>query len=320
MSRPSKTLTSGKDYPGTWNQFLEWFHDEDSCLEYLEKLRWPDGFICPRCNATDDSYRLSRGRLMCRKCQYQSTVTAGTIFDKTRTPLRSWFAAAWYITNQKNGVSALGLQRMLGLGSYETAWTMLHRFRRAMVNTERERLSGIVEVDETYVGGRDVGKTRAPHPDSKKSIVIIAIEVQEPKGFGRIRLRRIADASKDSVESFICDSIEPGSIVQTDGSAAYRSIDKLGYTRNKIVQLGADEPAHVTLVGVHRIASLLKRWLMDTHQGSVNPEQLDCYLEEYTFRFNRRTSRSRGMLFFRLLEQSVATPPITYQKIAGLTQ
>lgn len=184
-----------------------------------------------------------------------------------------------------------------------------------MVNPERERLSGIVEVDETYVGGRDDGKTRPPHRDSKKSVVIIAVQLLEPKGFGRIRLRRIADATKSSVEPFICDSIEPGAIVQTDGSPVYGSIQQYGYTRNKIVQLGAGDPAHITLAGVHRIASLLKRWLMGTHQGSVKAEQLDYYLDEYTFRFNRRTSRSRGLLFFRLLEQAVMTAPVTYQEI-----
>ena len=252
---------------------------------------------------------------MCRLCRYQCTVTAGTIFEKTRTPISSWFAAAWYITSQKNGVSALGLQRMLGLGSYQTAWTMLHRLRRAMVNPQRERLSGVVEVDETYVGGRDDRKTRALHPDSKKSIVIIAVELLEPKGFGRIRLQRITSATKKSIEPFIRDSIEPGAVVQTDGSAVYGSIQNDGYTRNKIVQLGSENPAHVTLAGVHRIASLLKRWLIGTHQGSVKPEQLDFYLDEYTFRFNRRTSRSRGLLFFRLLEQAVMTAPVTYQEI-----
>jgi len=315
MNRPSKNLRSGRDYPGTWNQFVAWFHDDSSCLEYLEKLRWPDGFNCPRCDAIGEPFRLSRGRIMCRLCRHQSSVTAGTIFEKTRTPLSSWFAAAWYITSQKNGVSALGLQGILGLGSYETAWMMLHRLRRAMVHPERNKLSGIVEVDETYVGGRDERKTRAPHPDSKKSIVAIAVELQEPKGFGRIRLRRIENASKSSLEQFIGDSIEPGSIVQTDGSPAYGSIHNHGYKRNKVVQLGAENPAHVTLAGVHRIASLLKRWLMGTHQGSVRPEQLDSYLDEYMFRFNRRTSRSRGLLFFRLLEQAVRTPPVTYQEI-----
>ena len=252
---------------------------------------------------------------MCRMCRHQCTVTSGTLFDKTRTPLRLWFAAAWYITNQKNGVSALGLQHALGLGSYQTAWSMLHRLRRAMVIPDRERLSGVVEVDETYIGGRDEGKTRAPQADSKKSIVIVAVELLQPKGFGRIRLRRIANASKSSVVPFVNQTIEPGAVVHTDGSAAYRTIHEHGYTRHKIVHLGSPDPAHATMPGVHRIASLLKRWLLGTHQGSVQSDQLDYYLDEFTFRFNRRTSRSRGLLFYRLLEQALATSPVTYQEI-----
>ena len=127
---------AGQDYPRTWNEFLDWFATEEACLGFLEGLRWPDGFVCPRCAVAGDAYRASRTRLMCRTCQYQGSVTSGTIFDKTRTPLRVWLAAAWYLTNQKQGVSALGLQRVLGLGSYQTAWTMLHRFRRAMVRPQ----------------------------------------------------------------------------------------------------------------------------------------------------------------------------------------
>ncbi len=316
MSRSSKSLVAGRDYPRTWNQFLDWFHDEDACLKYLERLRWPQGFVCPRCGAAEHApYEVTRGRMMCSTCRYQCTVTAGTLFEKTRTPLRSWLAAAWYITNQKNGVSALGLQRVLGLGSYQTAWLLLHRLRRAMVNPERERLAGVVEVDETYVGGRDEGKRRAPQLDSNKSVVAVAIELLQPKGFGRVRLRRVVDASEDSVLPFVCETIEPGAVVHTDGSEAYRSLHKHGYTRHKIVHLGSPNPAHVTMPGVHRIASLLKRWLLGTHQGSVQPDQLDYYLDEYTFRFNRRTSRSRGLLFYRLLEQAVVTAPVTYQEI-----
>ena len=135
---------AGKDYPRNWNEFLDWFGSEEACLAYLERLRWPQGFVCPSCGAAGEPYRSSRSRLMCRSCSHQSTVTAGTIFDKTRTPLRVWLAGAWYLTNQKHGVSALGLQRVLGLGGYETAWTMLHRFRRAMVRPDRERLKGVV--------------------------------------------------------------------------------------------------------------------------------------------------------------------------------
>ena len=308
---------AGRDYPRDWGQFLDWFRDEESCLRYIERLRWPQGFACPRCGQAGEAYRLSRTRLMCRACRHQCTVTAGTIFQKTRTPLRSWFAAVWYVTNQKSGVSALGLKRVLGVRSYQTAWAMLHRLRRAMVRTGRERLSGMVEVDEIYVGGADVGTTRAPSPESKKSIVAVAIEMHEPKGFGRIRLRRIPDASERSLLPFVRDSIEPGSIVHTDGSFAYRSLREHGYIHHRTVVSNAEDPAHVLLPGVHRIASLLKRWLLGTHQGSVQAKQLDYYLDEYTFRFNRRTSNSRGLLFYRLLEQTVVTEPVTYEQIVA---
>ena len=185
-----------QDYPSNWNQFLDWFGTEEACLRYLEKLRWPQGFTCSNCGEVAEPYRSSRGRLVCRACKFQSTVTAGTIFEKTRTPLRVWLAGAWYLTNQKHGANALGLQRVLGLGSYQTAWTMLHRFRQAMVRPDRERLQGLVEVDETYLALTD---RQAPVSEKKKksntdkTLVAIAIEILEPKGFGRIRLQRIMD-------------------------------------------------------------------------------------------------------------------------------
>lgn len=305
---------------------MDWFPDEASCVQFLERLRWPEGFVCPRCGAAAQPYRASRNRLMCSTCRAQCSVTAGTIFEKTRTPLRSWLAAVWYVTNQKHGVSALGLQRVLGLGSYQTAWTMLHRLRRAMIRPGRERLAGVVEVDETYVGGRyPVRKGRKgrrakrslPPLEDKQSVVVIAVEVLEPpKGFGRIRLRRVPTASEETVLPVVLEFIEPGSTIHTDGSWVYRSLPKHGYLRDKTVILGSEDPAHVSLPGVHRIASLLKRWLMGTHQGSVQPHQLDYYLDEFTFRFNRRSSRSRGLLFYRLLEQAVVTNPVTYRAIA----
>lgn len=252
-------------------------------------------------------------------------MTAGTIFDKTRTPLRSWLAAVWYVTNQKQGVNALGLQRVLGLGSYQTAWTMLHRLRRAMIRPGRERLHGVVEVDESFVG-RSVSATgpavkrRKQHTnqaDLRHTIVAIAVEIKTTKGFGRIRLGRIADTSAASVLPFVKDSIEPGAIVHTDGSQAYRSLPKHGYRRMKTVMHGNKKPAHVSMPGVHRVAALLKRWLLGTHQGAIRPQQLDHYLDEFTFRFNRRSSRSRGLLFYRLLEQALVTEPVTYAQIAG---
>lgn len=310
----SNSLKSGRDYPGNWTQFLQWFPDNDSCLQYLENLRWPSGFVCPRCNEQSKVYKLTRNRLLCSKCRYQCTVQAGTLFDKSRTPLTSWFAAAWYITNEKHGVSALGLQRLLGLGSYQTAWTMLHRYRQAMVDPSRTKLSGTVEVDESYIGGTDIGKSRPPSLSSKKSIVAIAVEIRE-KGFGRVRLTRIEEATKKSLNKFIQENIESGSIIRTDGSGVYQALSELGYIRDKHVLFDSKEPAHKKLVGVHRVASLIKRWLLGTHQGSFNIENLDAYLNEYAFRFNRRTSRSRGLLFFRLLEQAVKTPPIRYKDI-----
>ena len=202
---------------------------------------------------------------------------------------------------------------------------MLHRLRRAMVRPGRERLHGVVEVDETVVGRSVPNKPRvserekrlADQQNTRRSIVAIAVEIKSPKGFGRIRLRRIPDHSEASLLPFIKDSIEPGSRVHTDGSWAYRSLSKHGYRRDRTVMLGANHPAHVPMPGVHRVAALLKRWLLGTHQGAVNPQHLDDYLDEFTFRFNRRSSRSRGLLFYRLLEQAVLTDPVSYKDVVG---
>ena len=199
---------------------------------------------------------------MCKDCRHQSTITAGTIFDKTRTPLRVWLAAAWYLTNQKHGVSALGLQRVLGLGSYQTAWTMLHRYRRAMVRAGRERLKGLVEIDEAYIAITDrenpisaVGRKSNTH----KVMIGIAVEILQPNGFGRIRLRKLPSDSKESVRQFIRDSIEPDSIVRTDGSGSYAKLHELGYNHERNVMYGSGTPAHVSMAGVHRVAALLGR-------------------------------------------------------------
>jgi predicted RNA-binding Zn-ribbon protein involved in translation (DUF1610 family)/transposase-like protein len=314
---------ANKDYPKTWSQFMDWFHTEQSCLDYLEKLRWPSEFICPKCGVISAPVKTSRNRLICLSCKHQTSVTAGTIFDKTRTPLKVWLAAAWYITNQKQGVSALGLQRVLGLGSYQTAWTMLHRFRRAMIRPGRDLLCGTVEVDETYIAIGD--KTHATQAKGRKShtaktLVVIAVEMLEPKGFGRIRLRCIPDDSERQVIPFVQDVIQVGATVHTDGSAAYRKLKDVGYTHQRSVMLGSDTPAHVSMPGVHRVAALIHRWLLGTHQGAVQPDKLDYYLDEFVFRFNRRTSASRGMLFYRLLEQAVVTTPVTYQHVVSTSK
>lgn len=304
---------AGKDYPRNWAQFLDWFADEAACARYLEKLRWPDGFVCPVCGVNGDPYRASRSRLLCRACHTQWSVTSGTIFDGTRTPLTTWFAAIWYMTNQKNGVSALGLKRVLGFGSYQTAWTILHKLRKAMVRPGREKLSGSVEVDETYVGGEEEG-VRGRQTDTK-AIVAIAIELLTPKGYGRVRISRIHDVTGGSLIAFILDAVESGSIVNTDGWNGYNGLAKNGYIHHSTVLSETGDPAHVAMPGVHRIASLLKRWLLGTHQGAVLPIQLDSCLDEFTFRFNRRKSRSRGLLFYRLLQNDVLTGPSPYRSI-----
>lgn len=302
----------GGAYPGTWPEFLAWFPDEAACARCLERLRWPQGIVCRACGERR-GWRTGAGRWwVCAGCSLKTSVTAGTIFDKTRTPLQTWFAAAWFLTSQKQGLSALGLQRALGLGSYETAWMILHRLRVAMVRPGRERLQGSVEVDETYVGGAEAG-VRGRQTE-EKSIVAIAVEVRQPKGFGRTRLSRVPDVSAASLIPFVQASVEPGATVMTDGWSAYGALPLHGYTHTKKILSASGDPAHVSMPAVHRVSSLLKRWLLGTYQGSVAPEHLDAYLNEFTFRFNRRTSRRRGLLFHRLLEQAVITPPTTYKQ------
>ena len=300
-----------RDFPNTYREFMEMFPDNAACAAYLSRLRWPEGFICPVCMKTSTPWITARALLVCPNCQYHASVTAGTIFDKTRTPLKTWFEAAWHVTTAKNGMSAKTLERTIGT-SYEVAWTMLQRFRVAMVNTERKQLSGIVEVDESFVGGEEHGGKRGR--GTTKSIVVIAVEIK-PDSFGRIRMRHIPDSSGESLVPFVCDVVAPGSLVRTDGWTGYNGLTDKQYKREIVVQSSSGDPAHVSMPGVHRVASLLKRWILGTHQGSILPVHLQSYLEEFTFRFNRRTSRSRGLVFLRLLEQAIATGPVTASDI-----
>ena len=225
-----------------------------------------------------------------------------------------WFQAIWYVTSQKFGGSALGLQHVLGLGSYRTAWTWLHKMRSAMVRPGRDRLSGTVEVDETLVGGEDPGGKRG-RGAGRKSVVVIAVEVFEPKGFGRVRMKCVPDASGASLIPFVSASVEPGSVVHTDSWRGYTDLSKKGYTHKKTNLSDSGDPAHVVMPGVHRIASLLKRWILGTHQGAVSDKHLEYYLDEYTFRFNRRTAKARGLLFYRLIQQAVEVNPLSYSKL-----
>lgn len=300
-----------EDYPRTQAEFDARFTTEEACRAYLSQLRWPNGFRCPKCGHAK-AWRLRDGLSQCAACGRQSSVTAGTIFQDSRTPLPVWFRAMWYVTSQKTGTSALGLQQVLGLGSYETAWTWLHKLRRAMVRPGRDRLRGRVEVDETYLGAEEAGiRGRGT---VRKSLVLVAVEYGR-RGIGRIRMRRVADASADSLQSFIDEVVERKSLVHTDGWLGYDRLKAHGYRHRITFLTDHPEPAHDLLPRVHLVVSLLKRWLLGTHQGAVSPAHLDFYLDEFTFRFNRRRSRHRGKLFFRLAEQAVQVEPAPYHAL-----
>src|SRR3990172_8631894 len=298
-------------YPRTLMEFENQFATEQACRLYLEQLRWPEGFRCCRCGGAE-AWRMARGLWLCGRCRHQSSVLVGTVFERSRLPLSLWFRAMWHVTNQKNGASALGLQRLLGLGSYETAWAWLQKLRRAMVRPGRDRLSSEVEVDETYVGGVEPGKRGRER--GSKALVAVAAEV-DGKGIGRIRLRRIPDASSRSLLSCVKEAVEPGATGVTDGWEGYEGLKNHGYEHKVRVISGSGKTASALLPRVHRVASLLKRWLLGTHQGAVSRDHLDYYLDEFTFRFNRRTSRHRGKLFSRLSEQAVAIGPTPYEKL-----
>jgi transposase-like protein len=312
MCETARHPVGGQDYPRTMQEFDEWFYSEAACLSFLKRLRWPEGFRCPACNS-QKGWATTRGNIRCSKCQRQTSPIAGTIFEGTRKPLRTWFQAIWYVTSQKFGGNALGLKRVLGLGSYQTAWSWLHKMRRSMVRPGRDRLSGRVEVDETYVGGEEKGARG--RQTERKAIVAIAIEIHSPMGFGRVRMRQVPDVSSDSLTEFVQYAVQPGSAVLTDGWSGYSKLRQKGYSHEVIVLSDTGDPAHVTLPGVHRIASLLKRWLLSTHQGAVRRKHLDYYLDEYTFRFNRRNSKARGLLFYRLCQQAVQVGPLSYAQI-----
>ena len=250
---------AGVDYPSTFQALDEWFRDEVACRAYIRRLRWPTGFCCPDCGVVGEPWEMAGGWLRCRACRRETSITAGTIFEGTRKPLRTWFLAIWFVTSQKNGMSALGLQRALGLGSYETSWTWLHKLRRAMVRPGRDHLAGEIEADETYVGGPEEGK-RGREVESK-AIVAVAAE-QRGRGIGRIRLRRVKDVSAESLLAFLQEAVEPGAKIHTDGWRGYAGLPAAGYRHQVTVISGGSEPAHEVMPRVHKVAALLKRWLL----------------------------------------------------------
>jgi len=294
-------------YPKTFSELQKQFPNEDFCRDYLSKLRWPKGVRCPKCRGGLFWLHKNRPLKECTNCSYQLSLLAGTIFQDTSLPIRTWFQAAWWVTNQKTGMSALGLQRALGLGSYRTAWMLLHKLRVAMVRPKRAPLSGAVEVDEVFLGGIN-----------NKQLIAVAAEIDGQKT-GRIRIQKIANRSTSSLARFIKNNIEKGSTIVTDGWNGYGAIEAEGYKhtpmRKPYFWQDQDPDAAALLPRVHRVASLLKRWYYGTLQGRIEKKNLNTYLNEFVFRFNRRTSGSRGLLFLRLLENCIQTNPKAYSKL-----
>lgn len=297
--------TPESPYPKTFEEFLDWFQCEADCEGYLEWIRWPDGFRCPRCGGRK-VWRTGRGLLHCGVCERQTSVTVGTVFEGTRKPLLLWFHVMWLMMAQKTGLSARSLCDTYGFGSYQTAWGWLQKLRGVMIRGGRERLCGRVEVDETFIGGRKEGARG--RGAAGKTLVLVAIEGDATK-LGRVRFRCVTTADTDNIELFVRDYVEPGALVVTDGLSAYNGLCSAGFNHRPHVVTTGGESARQELDHVHLVVSLLKRWLVGTHQGAVAPAHLQTYLDEFAFRFNRRLSKHRGKLFHRLIQQSVTSKP-----------
>lgn len=303
-----------ENYPKDFQEFLVQFPDEKSCWQYLLDMRWSDGYVCPQCGSLK-YWLTAKHKIHCSVCGKEFSITSGTIFQESKKPLLLWFHIMWWIVAQKTGASAYNLKDFMGFGSYETAWTWLHKLRRAMVRTGREKLSGTVEVDETYIGGIEIGTGKQGRGAEDKSLVVVAAECLG-KQIGRVRFRIIPDASQESLLAFIEDNVEHGSTVITDGWSGYSPLrENKGYEHIEKVISGSGKQAHELLPHVHMVDSLVKRWINGTHQGKISPKHLEYYLDEFAFRFNRKLSTHRGKLFYRLMQQAVTTPPVTYKDI-----
>ncbi len=302
-----------EDYPKNFQEFLSRFQTSDDCWDYLFAMRWPNGFRCPKCNCS--KYYLNKRKVVeCSDCGHQLSVTAGTIFHGTRKPLLLWFHVMWWVSAQKTGVSASNFKDFMGFGSYETAWAWLHKLRRVMVRSDREKLTGDVEVDETFIGGKESGEKedgtgKTGRGNLEKTLVVVATECLG-KQIGRVRFKCIESATSGNLLEFIEDNIEYGSTVITDGWAGYNALsgsENYNHVKKPISVSGQE--AHELLPHVHMVDSLLKRWINGTHQGRVSSKHLEFYLDEYAFRFNRKLSTHRGKLFYRLVQQAVASSP-----------
>jgi len=307
-----------EQYPRDFQEFLSQFKNEEDCRKYLFGVRWPNGFICPKCGA--QKYWFTEHDLIhCSSCGTQTSVTSGTLFHGTRKHLLLWFHVMWWVVAQKTGASASNLADFMGLGSYETAWSWLHKIRRAMVRLGRDRLTGIVEVDETYIGGRETGQGKQGRGADDKTLVVVATECIG-KQIGRVRFECIPEASSEHLLRFIESNIEPDSTIITDGWRGYSPLSQSTVFKHQVKTIsGSGMNAHELLPHVHMVDSLVKRWINGTYQGKISPKHLPYYLDEFAFRFNRKMSTFRGKLFFRLMQQAVQVEPVTYVDIIKTT-
>ena len=309
MSTRSAAVIARPDFPRNLPEFQARFGSDEACRRYLVACRWPDGFRCPKCG-DGGSYPLdTRDLLQCRTCCRQTSVTAGTVLDRTRLPLPLWFASAYLVTTHTPGFSALQLQRQFGLARYETAWAMLQKLRRAMVRPERDRLSGTVELDETSIGGIEEGRRGGRQRDSKKAILAGAVDVRS-HGSGQIRLSVVADLSAATFARFAAETITPGSTILTDGWPAFRALGE-GYQHRPTV-ISDPKNAAKHLPRIHRAFVNLKTWLLGTHHG-VRAKHLSHYVDEFVLRFNR--SRTPMAAFQSLLGLTAQYAPTTYQML-----
>jgi len=297
-------------FPITMLEFMHQFPDDDACRAYLEKMRWPNGFVCSRCQGINASYVASRQLRQCATCRYQASVTAGTIFHATQTSLQKWFLAIFFVSRHKQGISALQLQRDLGLGSYQTAWTMLHKLRSALGDRTGQLLKGAVEADEAFVGGhRAKGKRGRGAPNN--SIVVVMVEQREHTA-GSAALKIVPNASWASLGPTVRGHIEgANTTVLTDGHCGYSLLQSAGI-EHKATTLDTLEAAAEVLPWAHTVISNLKAWLIGTFHG-VSHKLLDCYLKEFTYRFNRRWNENK--LFYYLTRRAVEATPFPYHRL-----
>jgi len=304
-------------FPKTLREFQSKFATEENCQRYLAACRWPDGFVCPRCG-NRRAYELVRlRRWQCAGCRHQVSLTAGTILHNTKTPLTGWFWAAYLTTTDKRGVSALLLQRQLALRRYETAWMMLHKLRRAMVNLTREPLQGEVEVDDTWVGGTQAGLRGSRQLKGRKAALVLVAVEKRGRGTGRARMAVIPDFKTTTLIAFLKRNVALGSTVYTDGLKTFTGLQEAGFKhvpRSQPLRIDLRKGAKSVVPLADRAIGNLQQWLIGTYHG-VSRDQLQVYLDEFVFRHNRR--RIPMAAFQTLLGLGTGCKPTQYKQIRG---